>query len=142
MFEFFRNIIMRRKLEIVDDAEFFDLKCETLAKCVKVYDGDTIHVIFEYKGEMKKFKCRCIGYNCAEIKTKNVEEKNKAILCKNFVSDNILNKIIKINIGEFDKYGRILVDVNYGKNFRYNLKTEIIKNNLAKLYDGKGEKNW
>jgi endonuclease YncB( thermonuclease family) len=109
------------------------------AKCVKVYDGDTITCVFFLPGFDKpyKFSCRCNGYNSAEIKTSDPDEKAKAIAARDFLSAEILNKIVTLTLGDYDKYGRILVEVSYnGKN----INSEMIKNGYGVKYNGKGPK--
>lgn len=74
------------------------------AKCVSVYDGDTCHVVFNYNGQLTKWSLRLKGINCAEIKSKDP----KAIAARDFLRSLILDKIVKIKIDGFDKYGRLV----------------------------------
>lgn len=110
------------------------------AKCVKVYDGDTATFAFApyYNGSPRTFSCRFIGYNSAEIRTKNTEEKQKAIAARDYLSDLILNKIVKLELGSFDKYGRILVQVYLIDGL--NVNSEMLKRGYGFPYDGKGPK--
>lgn len=109
------------------------------AKCVKVYDGDTITCAFIPPGfsDPYKFSCRCIGYNSAEIKTTEPHEKVKAIAARDYLRGIILDKIITLNLGDYDKYGRILVDIFYDGR---HINSEMIKYGHGVKYDGKGPK--
>lgn len=89
------------------------------AKVVKVYDGDTVWVVYNnpYIGPLKS-KVRFTRINAAEIrgnkdetpdeKTIRVRESSRA---KQFVEKIIGDKIIKIRVLQFDKYSRLLSDI-------------------------------
>lgn len=63
-----------------------------------------------------RFPCRMMGYNSAELRTKCNKEKDKAIKSRDYLASIILNNIVKLKLGPFDKYGRVLVDVYIGSN--------------------------
>lgn len=73
-----------------------------ISKCVKVYDGDTIHVVFEFYGKFTRFVCRLKGINTAEM---NTDEGKKA---RDILANKILNKLIYVQCSGFGKYGRLL----------------------------------
>lgn len=81
------------------------------AKCIKVYDGDTITVAFLVFGEFYRFSIRMDGYDSPEIRSKNTEEKKWAIASKEYLSNLVLGKNILLKCKDFDKYGRILAQV-------------------------------
>ena len=81
------------------------------AKCVKCYDADTIHVVIALHGVYTRFRCRLKGVDTAELRSKNSEEKAHAKAARDYVKSIILDKVITIHCYEFDKYGRLLVDV-------------------------------
>ena len=93
---------------------FKDLK--TICRVVDVYDGDTCTIIFDFKGEIIKYKVRCMGYDSPEMKPslKNEnreEEKAKAKEAKAYFQELVNfnnNGLTFIHIHEFDKYGRLL----------------------------------
>ena len=143
-----------------DDVEFFSIAGRKTGKVVDVYDGDTIHVITFLEGKYVKLKARIIGIDTPEIKLpKNCEnreeKKNKAKLARNYLVSQITNCGIDINLPytskemkellrtntllveidffEFDKYGRILIDIE-------NVSKKMIKGGYANSYDG-GTKN-
>jgi endonuclease YncB( thermonuclease family) len=84
---------------------------KTRAKCVDVYDGDTAQLAFRANtgAPIRRFSCRLAGYNCAEIKTKSPSEHASAVVARDALRGLILNRIIDIDVGKFDKYGRPLV---------------------------------
>ena len=55
------------------------------AKVVKVYDGDTIHVVFYHNDDYYRFKCRLNRIDTPEIKSKLILEKRKANEVKNIL---------------------------------------------------------
>ena len=87
------------------------------AKCVKVYDGDTITVVFKIFKDYHKFSVRMDGYDSPELRSKESSAVNKELEQKwarrsqKFLSDMIMNKIILLTCKKYDKYGRILGSV-------------------------------
>ena len=81
------------------------------AKCVKCYDADTIHVVILLHGTYTRFRCRLKGIDTAELRSKNKEEKAHAKQARDYLKTLILNKLVTIRCYDFDKYGRLLVDV-------------------------------
>jgi micrococcal nuclease len=79
-------------------------------KIVEVYDGDTITVAFDFGGAIYRKRCRVDGVDCAEIRTKNSEEKKFGLETKEYVTNLILNKIVWVEFNEKknDKYNRLL----------------------------------
>jgi endonuclease YncB( thermonuclease family) len=55
------------------------------------------------------------GYDTPEIKSKDIEEKKKAIEARDILRDKILGKYVYIQFGQFCKYGRILGTVYLNK---------------------------
>ena len=87
----------------------FSLEDETkIGKCVHVYDGDTIQVVFPLQNELFRWTCRLSGVDTPEIRTRNNAEKQFGYDVRNYLREKILNKMIVIECGEFDKYGRLL----------------------------------
>ena len=51
------------------DVPYFNFKNKSfIAMPCKIYDGDTFSVIFDYKGELIKYRCRCYGYDTPEMR--------------------------------------------------------------------------
>lgn len=100
------------------------------AKVVDVYDGDTVTLVFKFYNYYK-WKCRLDGIDTPELKTGN--NKDEAIKARDYLRSIILNKIVKISCGTFDKYGRLLVKILYDNNDINNL---MITHGYAKLYLG------
>jgi endonuclease YncB( thermonuclease family) len=116
-------------------------KYSTWAKVVKVYDGDTIHVVFKYFGLYYSWNCRIAHVDTPELRTKNSEEKKLGYVVKEKVSELLLNKIVYINCFEFDKYGRLLVEVIL-PNSTEKLHEWLIRNNYANSYEGGTKEGW
>ena len=118
------------------------------AKCVSVYDGDTITILFKLTCDLTKnqiiyrHNVRLNGLDCPEMKDKKGErktnresEKKIAILAKKRVEELVLNKVIKLkNIVPHELYGRILADV-YVDDIHVN--KILLDERLAIPYDGK-----
>ena len=108
-----------------------------------IYDGDTFSIIFNYKGEFIKYRCRCLGYDSPEMKPslKNenrIHEKELALKAKNRFTELISKhetKLIKIECFDFDKYGRLLVNV-YNLIDVKSVNDIMVEEGFGKLYDG------
>lgn len=96
--------------------ELFD-DMEITANVLDVYDGDTITIetnipnaITSSDGKpfLIKLKCRMLGYDSPEIRTRDGNEKRMAYISKNVLVDKILNKTVKIKTRGLEKYGRLL----------------------------------
>jgi len=89
--------------------DFFSFnKYECWAKCVKVYDGDTCTVIFYHNNKPIKYNIRLLGIDTAELKSKDKEEIVHAQCARDRLSGMIYEKLIYLECGKFDKYGRLL----------------------------------
>jgi len=123
----------------------FSLAGETRsAKCVSVYDGDTAQFVFEPfpATQLYRFSCRMIGYNSAELKNykgKSAEETDEAVKARDALSGKILGKCATLEFGDFDKYGRPLVDVHVDGE---HINKWMVDNNFGVKYTGRGEKKW
>lgn len=100
--------------------KYFTFKDKTfIAKCCSIYDGDTFTALFIYKNELIKYKCRCYGYDSPEMKPLITKEnRDEEIKLAKKAKERFLqlvnkspNGLIKIECLDFDKYGRILVNV-------------------------------
>jgi endonuclease YncB( thermonuclease family) len=118
------------------ETPFFSLKgYKTLAVVVKVYDGDTIHAVFEYMGKAFKWKCRISHVDTPEIRTKDPEIKKKAYYVRDKLKELILNKSVELYCGGFDKYGRLLVEIILPET-QLRVDDWLIENDYAKSYEG------
>jgi endonuclease YncB( thermonuclease family) len=134
---------------------------KTFGKVVEVYDGDTCKIILYYNQDFYKINCRLNGLDTPEIKpllskiNRDIEiinaykSRNKLIqLCTNCDCDinsmekkinNLLdtnNKIIYIKCFEFDKYGRLLVELYDNDNYEKSFNEIIIEEGFVVYYDG------
>lgn len=78
------------------------------AKCVEVYDGDSITIAIYVFNNFYKFKVRLLEINSPEIRTRDLVEKTRGIFARDYLRNKILHKMIIIECGKFDKYGRLL----------------------------------
>ena len=141
------------KLHIMDDVERLhtcDIKTpkwsfkgrKVKAKCVKVYDGDTATFVFiPFRGgDPHCFSCRFLGYDSPEIKSKDSAEKEAATKARDYLSSLILHKIIDLELNDFDKYGRILVNVYLPDGKHIN--SHMLEMGYGRPYQGTGLKFW
>lgn len=145
---------------------FFSLNGKTMVgRVVGVYDGDTMTAVTSVFGEYFKFQVRLLGIDTCEMKSKNERAKNLAQQAKarviqrlvdgsglqehdsnnkTFFDDHII--LVKLECGEFDKYGRLLANVypykaGEGEESVHfsdeSISTTLLNEHLAYSYEGK-----
>ena len=110
----------------------------TGGQVIKVYDADTITIASKLPYDaspLYRLSVRLNGIDTPEMKGKGVsdEEKEAAILARDFVSNLVLHKHVHLENIESEKYGRILADVYIGD---IHLNELLIKERYAVKYDG------
>jgi micrococcal nuclease len=112
-----------------DDCKWFlpDFK---EAKCIKVYDGDTMTVGLHFLNKAHKFNLRLVGIDTPELRgaKANVAAAQKA---RDYVREKCLNKIVQVKLLGKDKYGRLLASV-YSDSVCIN--EQLLKEKLAVPY--------
>jgi endonuclease YncB( thermonuclease family) len=125
----------------------FDIKWEDTAeftfpirggRVIKVYDADTITIASKLpynESLLYRLPVRLNGLDTPEINGKGVEEEEKeaAVVARNFVSNLVLNKYVRLENIVSEKYGRILADVYIGD---VHLNGLLLKERYAVKYDG------
>jgi len=114
-----------------------------LARIVDYYDGDTIRCAFAINQDIVQYRSRMAGYDSPEMKPLKTNinrdvEKQAAIIARDALISKINDKLVYIECGHFDKYGRLLVTV-YARNGHKNgenINTWMIKNNYGTPYTG------
>ena len=112
------------------------------AKVVSVYDGDTCKVVFPVLRKLYKFNCRIQGVDTPEIRTRDKKEKEYGLQVRDKLREKILNKVVWVECGDFDKYGRLLIDIKNPLLDSEKISEWLIKNNYAFKYDGGTKKDW
>lgn len=130
----------------ITDAPMFSLEgLEIKAKVISVYDGDTIKCVFPLKDSNKLYKwnCRLSGVDTPEIRTRNKEEKQYGKKVRDDLRKQILNKVVTIKCGDFDKYGRLLVELkDYCENETCSINEWLINKEYAFRYNGGKKSSW
>lgn len=148
------------KCNIEDIPEFSLSGVRTVGKVVDMYDGDTCKIILANGDVLLRFTCRLKFIDTPEIKpprnkpNRDMEIKN-AMRCRNRllqlttscqcnVDDTLTkpqvkkllksnNKVIQVQCHEFDKYGRLLVELYCNDKTANGL---LVDEGFAKYYDG------
>ena len=107
-------------------------------RVIKVYDADTITIASKLpydESPLYRLSVHLNGIDTPEIKGKGIsdEEKEAAKNARDFVSNMILNKYVKLDNIESEKYGRILADVYIGD---IHLNELLLKERYAVKYNG------
>jgi len=137
-----KNIIEKNYMEDGSDIKWEDTVEFTFpingGRVIKVYDADTITIASKLpydSSPMYRLSVRLNGIDTPEIKGKGIseEEKEAAKTARDFVSNLVLNKYVKLQNVQSEKYGRILADVYIGD---INLNELLLKEKYAVNYDG------
>jgi len=132
------------------DIPYFTFKGKTFyAMPCHIYDGDTFSVIFDYKGDLIKYKCRCIGFDSPEMKPllsnpNRINEKELARKAKDRLTELLFKhstKLIKIECLDFDKYGRLLINV-WNMVDEMSINKIMIEEGHGKSYEGGTKEKW
>lgn len=107
-------------------------------KVVDVYDGDTIKVNILINDTIEKYNIRLDGYDAPEMRTKNNTEKEYAKVSRKMMEILVLDKIVKLECKEYDKYGRLLADIYVKNNDKeMNINKFMIDKKYGYSYNGK-----
>lgn len=142
------NQYLIKRLEKIDCSQVRKFSFEgikTYAKVAKIYDPDTITIVFEYLGEPIKINIRLDGIDSPELKSKNLDESNACKKGIEKLKELIENKIIIVNLLKYDKYGRILASIDTLEPIEENttnINDFLIKYNYARKYGGEKKLIW
>lgn len=120
----------------------------TRCKVVDVYDGDTVTITYYLQKKIVKMSCRLFRIDTPELRTTDIKEKEAAKLAK----DTLIklcepnDKLLYVQFGKMDKYGRPLVTLYNKKHIRgkdkeysNSINNRMVEMGLALSYDGKGK---
>lgn len=112
-------------------------KCK--AKVVYVYDGDSVHLVIDVFGKLYKWKCRIAHIDTPELKTKDLHEKKMGVDARDKLKGLIENKMVDVECFDFDKYGRLLVEIAIDG---IKVHEWLLENHLAQPYEGGTKIAW
>eukprot|EP01084_Bolivina_argentea_P313181 542320_1 len=140
--EYSNSLAMNEVTDMLKDITFDNCKPFVApikyAKCVKVYDGDTVHIAAPLFNEViARFRVRLARIDCPELRTKDEWEKKAGYIVKEILENKIGNKIIELTNVKYDKYGRILSEIILNGE---NINDWLLDSDWACPYEGKGEK--
>lgn len=133
-----------------DSISYFSWKGKTFyAKPCNIYDGDTFSICWIWKDQPIKYRCRCLGYDSPEMKPlksnpNRDKEKELALVAKTRFTELLnanSNGVVKVECGEFDKYGRILVTV-WNEVDTKSINQIMLDEGHGKAYDGGTKESW
>lgn len=107
-------------------------------RVVKVYDGDTITLaamIPCISENPFKFSVRLRGIDTPEMKTKDEDEREAAVIARDAVVSMIHGKVVRLADVTTDKYGRLLADVIV-PGYSMSLSEWLVERRHAVAYDG------
>ena len=136
MFDWFFK--RRLKKARTEDIPYFGLDGQRMyVKLCDVYDGDSCTVVIKFCGQWYRVKCRLMGIDTAELRTKNDAEKEHAIKARTYM-EQYLGKVLWADFGEDDKYGRAVVYL-YETMDGPSINFMMVREGLAYEYYGQGK---
>ena len=121
-----------------DKVDYFTLKGHRCwARVVSVYDGDTCTLIFFYNNRPVKFKCRLLGIDCAEKRTKDTEEAAHAQRALDRFHELVEDDLVYLECGNFGLYSRLLVTLWQYPNAISSINQILLTDKLAYPYFGR-----
>lgn len=110
----------------------------SVAKVIKVYDGDTVTIASKIGEVVYKFQVRLNGIDTAELRGTTGNTQRMAQLAKEKLHNIIFNEPIELKNICYEKYGRILCDIYYHD---LHINQWMLDHHLAIPYDGKTKEN-
>ena len=111
-------------------------------KVVECYDADTCKIVIPIKDSLYKFTCRLNGIDSPEMKPLlSVANRDKEIeaakAAKAELEKLVLNKIVVMECGKWDKYGRLLAVLHVSDaNKIINVNSHMILSGFGYRYNG------
>ena len=137
-----------------------------MGKVVECYDADTCKIVLPVQNNIYKFTCRLNGIDTPEIKPRKDKpnrdneilwaKRARSELLKMIINNDAFNnleikkdevinvlkdnkKLVKVKCLEFDKYGRLLIELYNNDEeiiFNKSFNSLLIEKNVAVAYDG------
>lgn len=127
-------------MDLIDqtvDTPLFSLSGLTVdAKIVYIVDGDTVDAVFMYNKEYHKFRLRLYGINTPETKG---PERTLGIFVKKIVNTKLLDVIVKLDLHEFDNFGRLLSVIHINE---LNFNEYLVQHKYACNYENRKQHVW
>jgi len=141
----------------------------TQGKVVYVYDGDTVHIVLSINKQLVKYNCRLLGIDSPEICPKNSKDQKaknmeitSAVKSRNFLINKLTGqvtiegiskreikdlcgqsrKLTWVKCHDFDKYGRLLVELFENQTDSLSINQIMVKQSYAVEYDGGTKKDF
>ena len=119
-----------------------DFNCDKIINFNDIYNekiDDNVKVI---NNTLYKWNCRIARVDTPELRTRNIKEKQFGYQVRDFLREMILDKIVKVRCLDFDKYGRLLIEIIGIEEQEINISDWLISNNYAFEYNGGKKKQW
>ena len=114
----------------------------TLAKVIKVYDGDTITVAAPIHDVIYRFSIRLLNVDAPEIRSKHDFEKHRAIEVRDNLHALLFHKFVCVKITDNDKYGGRYLGYVWSISDGMCINKYLLENKFAVVYDGRTKCQW
>lgn len=114
-------------------------------RVTQVYDGDSITLIAPFYGVPFIVKCRLMGIDSAEVRSKDPLEKAYALETREYVKKRIEGAMVWVECLKMDKYGRLLgyiYQTSDCSDRTASLNNHLVDSGLAYFYEGKTKRSF
>ena len=111
-----------------------------VARVTKVYDGDTVHLVFVDNNKLVRISARVDGIDTPEIRGKTKREKRKATEARDYAAWVLKGKLVTATLKKTDKYGRTVASITTENDEDF--KSLMIDSGYAREYDGGTRQDW
>jgi endonuclease YncB( thermonuclease family) len=112
----------------------------TVCKVLRIHDPDTMTIGFMFANGFYKKNIRLAKIDAPELHSKVLKESKLCKLGKEYLSRLYLNKLVQINMGPMDKYGRILATI-YDLQTNESINDKLLECKFARAYGVSGGAN-
>jgi endonuclease YncB( thermonuclease family) len=123
---------------------------KTPARVVSVTDGDTAVLLIplrlscqEHASSFHKIRARLAGIDTCELRSHHPLLRAHAERARELLNELVCDKVVDIECGPFDKYGRVLTKLQVSSTpdgTHLDVASYLVKSGVAFKYDGKGSR--
>lgn len=125
-------------MDLKDFATFDMNGYRTTCKILRVHDADTLTIGFEYGAKFYKKNIRLTGIDAPELRSVIPDEAKLCRLGREYIKLNYLDQLVVVEMGEMDKYGRILATL-YDRITNENINAKLIECKFVRSYGVGGD---
>lgn len=122
--------------QTIDDFDEFNLDGHScICKVLRIHDADTMTIGFQLSNRFYKKNIRLDGVDAPELHSKNADESKLCRLGREYLKTRYQDTLIRVEMDEMDKYGRILAKC-YDLDTDQSINNTLIEYKFVRPYGG------